>query len=248
MTYYPIFLDVCDRRCLVIGGGNVGLDKATGLLMAGAHVTVISPALDLTLQEWTAAGRIQHIAREYRSGDMAGQEIVMIATADRSANAAIRAEARQRGIWVNAADDPANCDFILPAVVRHGPMTLAISTGGGSPAMARRVREELTDYFTEDFEALAEMLAEVRADLKRVGALRTIDQATWQRAIDGALRALLAQRRWGQAKAQLLARLGPPVLPQTPAPAHPPLTDRTEVDGAGVNGTGTAMAPTRRVS
>jgi len=214
MAYYPVFLDTTDKTVLVIGGGNVGLEKTTGLINAEVpRITVISPDLLPELERWRDEGRIQHLDRRYEDGDMAGYDWIMIATDDGAANAEIRAEGRRRAIWVNAADDPANCDFILPSVVRKGTMTIAISTGGGSPAMARRVREELTDYFTADFEALAELLAEVRRELKQRGVLRDVPQQTWQDAIDGPLRALLAQRRWGQAKARLYSRLGPNVLP-----------------------------------
>ena len=233
--YFPIFVDVRQRPILVIGGGAVGLEKTTVLLRAEAsNVTVISPQLAAGLQAQADAGHITHIPRAYAEGDMAGFEMVFIATADRSANATIRAEGRRRGIWVNAADDPANCDYILPSVVRQGPITIAISTGGGSPAMARRVREELSDYFSEDFVPLAELLAEVRADLKARGLLPQISQETWQRAIDGNLRALLAQRRTGQAKALLLARLGAPLA----APPPPDFIDQGVDRGAVVAGGG----------
>ena len=216
--YFPIFVDVQQRPILVIGGGNVGLEKATVLLRAEAsQLTVISPELIADLQAAADAGRIAHIPRAYAEGDMVGFEMVFIATDDRSANATIRAEGKRQGIWVNAADDPANCDYILPSVVRQGPITIAISTGGGSPALARRVREELTDYFSEDFIPLAELLSEVRAELRAKGVLPQISQETWQRAIDGNLRALLAQRRIGQAKALLLARLGAPLAAEPPA-------------------------------
>jgi len=220
MAYYPVFIDTAGRSVLVIGGGKVGLEKTQGLVRAEVpSITVISPELEPELARLACDGRIRHVARAYADGDMAGYDWVMIATDDRSANAAIREEGRRRGIWVNAADDPAHCDFILPSVVRRGSMTIAISTGGGSPAMARRVREELTDYFTEDFEALADLLAEVRAELKSRGVLLTIPQQTWQDAIDGNLRALLAQRRVGQAKALLYARLGPAVTPASGPPS-----------------------------
>jgi siroheme synthase-like protein len=130
----------------------------------------------------------------------------MIATDDGAVNRQAAAESRARRIWVNAADDPANCDFILPAVVRKGKITLAASTAGSSPALARRLREELEAYLTDDMPALADLLAEVRADLRRRKV--RIESDRWQQAIDGQLRVLLAQRRYGQAKAHLLARLG----------------------------------------
>ena len=174
MAYYPVFIDTVGKKVLVVGGGKVGLEKTTGLIQRRlASITVISPKLEPALEEWRRLGRIEHQARAYREGDMAGFDWVMIATDDGLANAENPGGGRRRGIWVNAADDPQHCDFILPSVVRRGPITIAISTGGGSPAMARRVREELTDYFTEDFEALGELLAEVRRELKSRGALKT---------------------------------------------------------------------------
>lgn len=222
MAYYPVFLDLTGRACLVVGGGRIGLEKVRGLLRADARVTVISPNLDGGVQALVDEGRVEHDARGYVEGDMVGYEIVFVATDDRSANAAVHAEGRSRGIWVNSADDAKNCDFILPSVVRRGSITIGISTGGGSPAMARRVREELTDYFTDDFEGLAELLAEVRTDFKTRGILRHVEQDTWQGAIDGPLRALISQRRWGQAKARLLSALGAPLVPATLPPSSPP--------------------------
>jgi precorrin-2 dehydrogenase/sirohydrochlorin ferrochelatase len=116
---------------------------------------------------------------------------------------------RARRILVNAADDPANCDFILPAIVRKGKITLAASTAGASPALARRLREELDAYLTEDMPALADLLAEVRQEARAMN--HKIDNETWQEAIDERLRVLLAQRKYEQAGALLRERLGMPV-------------------------------------
>ena len=130
----------------------------------------------------------------------------MVATDDGAVNAQVAAEGTRQGLWVNAADDPANCDFILPAVVRRGAITLAASTGGTSPALARRLREELEAYLTEEMPALADLLGEVRAELKSRGRLP--DAELWQEAIDEKLRVLLAQRKYRQAKTRLLESLG----------------------------------------
>ncbi len=212
--WYPIFLDLRGRAVLVVGGGALAAEKVRGLRAAEAAITVVAPALEPELAALRGAGAIAHIPREYREGDMAGFSVVM-ATQDRrageKANSQLLAEARERGILLNAADDPANCDFILPAVLRQAPLTIAISTAGGSPAIARRVREELTDYLSAETAPLADLVAEVRADLRRRGVFRPISADAWQEAIDGRLRALLAQRRRGQAKALLLARLGAPL-------------------------------------
>ena len=206
MGYYPIFLELQDRPVLVVGGGREAEHKVSDLLPTGAQITVVAPALNAGLTALSEAGRIRHLPQAYERGGMRDYLFVMVADDDRSRNAEIFAEGRERRIFVNAADDIPNCDFILPAVIRKGQITLAASTGGASPALARRLREELNDYLTDDMPALADLLGEVRTDLR--ARKINIDAETWQRAIDGPLRALLAQRRYGQAKARLLASLG----------------------------------------
>ncbi len=209
--YYPVFLDLSDRPVLVIGGGRLALEKVTGLLAAEARITVVAPTLNEELASLRDCGRIEHLARAYESGDMFGRAVVMAANDDPADNARLRSDARSASVLLNAADDPAHCDFILPAVVRQPPLTLAISTGGGSPAVARRVREELTDYLDADTSTLAELVAEVRADLRRLNVFQPIPADAWQAAMDGQVRILLAQRRRGQAKALLMSRLGQPI-------------------------------------
>lgn len=206
MAYYPIFLELAGRPCLVIGGGEVAQRKAEGLLQAGAWVRVISPALTPALEALKAEGRLDHVAREYREGDLEGCELCLVATDDRSVNARVAREGRRRRVWVNISDDPRSCDFILPSVVRRGEVVVAASTGGASPALARRLREELEAYLSEEIPALAELLREVRQELRKGGI--SVEADAWQRAIDGRLRALLAQGRYGEAKARLLASLG----------------------------------------
>ncbi|HEY8490119.1 MAG TPA: bifunctional precorrin-2 dehydrogenase/sirohydrochlorin ferrochelatase [Dehalococcoidia bacterium] len=210
MGYYPVFIEMKGRPAVVIGGGNEATKKVEGLLKAEADVTVISPDLTPTLQQWLAEGRIRHVQREWRYGDLEPFELCIVATDDGAVNAEVAREGRDRKVWVNAADDTKNCDFILPAVVRRGNVVLAASTGGGSPALARRLREELEVYLDQDdFPALLDLLAEVRNDLRSRG-IRP-DTETWQYAIDGPFRALVAQRKYGQAKARLLRRLGVPL-------------------------------------
>jgi siroheme synthase-like protein len=204
--YYPVFLDLVDRRVLVIGGGRVAQEKMQGLLHAKPRITLVAPKLTKELQRLVAEGQIDLIQREYQDGDLEGYDLVMVATDDGAVNAAVSAEGRRREIWVNAADDPVNCDFILPAVIRRGAITIAASTSGTSPALARRLREELEAYMTEEMPALAELLAEVRHDLRSRGIAP--DAEVWQRAIDEDLRVLLAQRKQRQAKTRLLEALG----------------------------------------
>ena len=207
MALYPIFVDTTGRRVLVIGGGHVGAEKVRGLLAAEAAITVVSQDLIEELEAAKAVGRIEHVARAYQESDLDdGWDFVMVATDDGASNADIAAACRRRRIWVNAADDPANCDFILPSVVRKGKITLAASTAGASPALARRLREELDAYLTEEMPALADLLAEVRTEVRRQGV--HVDNDAWQEAIDEQLRVLLAQRKYEQARSRLYAQLG----------------------------------------
>jgi siroheme synthase-like protein len=206
MGYYPVFLEMKDRPCVVVGGGTVAEHKVEGLLAAGARVTVISPELTPALAALKDKGRLHHIARPYRQGDLEGYEVAVVATDDGAVNAKVTGEGRRRRVWVNAVDDPPNCDFILPSVIRRGDIVIATSTGGASPALARRLREELEAFLSEDYGPLAELLQEVRQELRSRGIV--VEPETWQRAIDGRLRALLAQHRRARAKAYLLASLG----------------------------------------
>src|SRR6184192_1374436 len=153
-----------------------------------------------------AEGRIHHEPRGYREGDLAGADLAFVATDAGEVNAAVAREARERGLWVNAADDPARCTFILPALVRRGDLTVAVATGGSSPALARAIREELERYLTAEYATLAEIAAEARRELRAAG--RVADAETWRRALGPEVRRLIVERGWEEAKRHLLERLG----------------------------------------
>jgi siroheme synthase-like protein len=194
------------RKTLVVGGGKVAQEKVGGLLTAGAAITVVAPELTPQLQALVTDGTIVHEAHKYRDGDLAGYEVCFVATDDGAVNAAVAAEGKRTGIWVNAADDPKNCDFILPSVVRQGDVVVAASTGGASPALARRLREDITAFLSEDYGPLADLLREVRAEVRRRQV--SIDGDRWQAAMDGRFRALVAQGRIEEARERLHAGLG----------------------------------------
>jgi precorrin-2 dehydrogenase/sirohydrochlorin ferrochelatase len=206
IPYYPVALDLRDRLCLVVGGGPVAEAKVEGLLAAGARVTVVSPELTEALTAWAIEGSIIHRPHRYRPDDLDGQQLVFSASDQREVTEAVSAEARRRGLWVNAADDPAFCDFLLPSVLRRGRLVVAVSTGGASPALAARVRRDLEAYFAPAYGELVELAAEVRAELRsrahRPGGV------AWREAFDGELIELLAEGRRAEAKARLLDRLG----------------------------------------
>jgi precorrin-2 dehydrogenase/sirohydrochlorin ferrochelatase len=206
MGYYPVLLDLAGRRCVMVGGGVVAERRIDKLLTAGAEVIVISPRLTPTLTTLVAEGRIYHEPRGYRDGDLAGADLAFVATDAGEVNAAVAREARERGLWINAADDPARCTFILPALVRRGDLTVAVATGGSSPALARAIREELETYLTDDYTTLASIAAEARRELRAAGRPVTAD--AWRRALGPEVRRLIVERGRDDAKHRLLELLG----------------------------------------
>lgn len=179
---YPVFLDLADVAVLVVGGGPVALRKATGLAKAGAIVTVIAP--DLVDGFPVVAQRIEQ--RPYCCGDVAGYQLVITATNDPAVNALVASDAKTYGVWANSADDPDNCSFILPAVVQRGLVIVAVSTGGASPALARRLRTDIaTNHLTAGVEAAAIELGRQRAAIHATGA--STEDVNWNEQIDAAL-------------------------------------------------------------
>jgi len=205
MALFPLFVELEGRPCVVLGGGAVAERKVTALLAVGAVVHVVSPALSPALAALAAAGRIAHVARPYADGDLAGATLAFAATDDGAVNAAVAREGRARGVWVNAADDPAHCDAILPAVLRRGPITVAVSTGGASPALARAVRERLEHSLPEAYGALAEVATATRRELRAAGQRASAQD--WLDALDDGLAALLDGGSAREAERRLRARL-----------------------------------------
>lgn len=205
MRYYPVFLDIAGKPVVVVGGGEVALRKAEGLLDAGAEVTVVSPALHPDLQALVSRGRVRHVAREYARGDLEGYFLAFVGTDDRSVNAAVSREGRQRRVWVNAVDDPPNCDFIMPGIVQCGDLVIAVSTSGTSPAMARKMREELEAFLSQEYVLMLELAAEVRQELRERSVI--VEPEVWNAALDGGLKRLLGEGRREEAKQRLLRGL-----------------------------------------
>lgn len=206
MAYYPLYLEMKGRRCLVIGGGTVAERKIANLCEAGADVTVVSPEVSGTIARWAKEKAIQLKLRSYRSGDLDGFQLAFVATDDRAVSAAVFEDGKGRGVWVNAADDPAYCDFILPSVLRRGDLTVAVSTGGRSPALARTIREELETYFTREYEQLAALAAEARLELQKRSLSAPFE--TWRRALTGEVRQWLVRGDMARARSHLLRELG----------------------------------------
>lgn len=140
---FPAFIKLSGRQCLVVGAGPVGLSKITSLLEFGARVTVVAPEGEPEMRKLAASGAIRWIRRDFMVKDLRGIFVVIAATSTAEVNRAVFLEARRRGILCNSVDDPPNCDFYFPAIVRRGDLQIAISTAGESPALAQRIRREL---------------------------------------------------------------------------------------------------------
>jgi precorrin-2 dehydrogenase / sirohydrochlorin ferrochelatase len=163
IPFYIACLKLSGRRCVVVGGGDIGLEKVEGLLACEGDVTLIAPEAIEPLRELAAEGSIGWEQREYAGPqDLEGVFMVIAATSDTDVNIQIYDDAERRAMLVNVVDVPPLCNFILPAIIRTGPLAIAISTAGASPALAKRIRDEIADEYGEPYARLAILLNEVR--------------------------------------------------------------------------------------
>ena len=204
-SFYPVSLDVAGRPCLVVGGGPVAARKARALVECGAAVTVVAPGLS---PEMEALEPLLHAVERhpYRSGDVSAFRLVVTATGVPEVDGAVYAEAETAGIWVNSADDPAHCSFILPAVHRDGAVTVSVSTGGLSPALASWLRDRTADEWGDGLDTLAQLLGEARGRLRAAGI--PSDSVDWRDLLEGPLPALVQSGDLEGARAAVTAATG----------------------------------------
>lgn len=167
--YLPVMLDLVGKRCLVVGGGHEALRKSRSLLDVGAQVEVVSPELLPELKALAEAGRVAWEPAAYRPGNLKGYFLVFTCTDDPAVNAEVAAEAQQAGILVNAVDQPEDCTFIMPAVLRRGSLTVAICTDGKSPAFASNLRDRLGEQIGEAHGVLLDLLGALRPVVRAAG-------------------------------------------------------------------------------
>ena len=192
---YPVNLRVHGHRCLVVGGGQVALAKADGLLEAGALVDVVAPEVTPELE--ARPGVTVH-RRAYRAGDVEGYRLVVAATGSPEVNAEVFRDGESAGVWVNSADDPDNCSFTLPSRLRRGPLMITCSTGGHSPALSRWLRLRLEAEIGPEYETLLCLLSEARERIRATG-MHTEDRA-WQDVLDSGMLELIRSGETGRAK------------------------------------------------
>jgi len=212
-TVYPVGLVVSGRPCLVVGGGTVAARKIASLLACGAAVTVVAPEAHVAMGLLTGWGAIRDMdgppldlqLRRYRPGEAAKYRLVVTATGNPEVDAAVFEDAEAAGVWVNSADDTEHCSVVLPAVWREGPVTVAVSTGGASPAVASWVRDTVADALTTalggELGTLADLIADGRAQLRSKGiATSAVD---WGSLLHGPFQDLVRNGRIEEAKGLL---------------------------------------------
>ncbi|HLF00980.1 MAG TPA: bifunctional precorrin-2 dehydrogenase/sirohydrochlorin ferrochelatase [Anaerolineales bacterium] len=213
MNYYPIYLDLRNRRCVLVGGGPIAGGKARGLLDAGAHVIVIAPDLTPALTVFVQAERLTHHARRYRTGDLAGAFLAISATDDRAVNDAVWREANERGIPINVVDDPPHCTFIAPSILRRGDLTVAVSTGGKAPALAVRLREQFETLLGDEHARFLDLAGTLREPLAARYPDFETRKALWYRLVDSDVLDLLKRGDDAGAAQRITEIMG--VVPQT---------------------------------
>jgi siroheme synthase-like protein len=215
MRYLPLFVDLAGRECVVIGGGTVAAHKVELLRGVGATVRVVAPAVCAEIERLAAEGGVSLDRRSFEPADLEGVALAFAATDDTSVQQEVADEARRRNLWLNAVDDPERCSALMPAILERGPITVAVSTGGASPALAARVRDELGAALGEEYARAAELLGTLRArfapgparqrafaallDEGLLDALRAADGSRVARLIDEICAPLTAAGRAGEA-------------------------------------------------
>lgn len=201
--YYPIYLDLRNRQCLVVGGGHIATGKVAGLIEAGATVTVVSPDASEAIACWHGEGKITWRARVFEQNDIEPAFVIIAATDDDALNAQVYQLANAKQRIANAVDDLDNCNFIAPAIARAGPLQVAVSSSGTSPALAKQLRDHIQHALLTDVNAkLAHLLGGWRPQVKRVLPTYQIRMAFWECVLASDVPALVER---GQVKAAHLS-------------------------------------------
>lgn len=203
---YSVQLLLEGRDCLVVGAGNVAVRKVAGLLDAGAIVTVVAPLVRAELRVAAVGRPVTFIERDYRPSDISGRRLVITCTDDPAVNARVYLDGEAAGVLVNSADDPVNCAFTLPSVVRRGDLTITASTAGRSPALSMWLRRRFELEFDERWSGLLDLLADIRTQARE--AFGTSEISGWMEAMDAGAVDMVLAGDTDAARAQLRRALG----------------------------------------
>lgn len=192
-TYYPVYIQLREQPCVVIGGGKIAEGKVEGLLAVQANVTVIAPELTPHLQELVEAQQITYLARTYQPGDLTGAFLVICATDQTAINHQVWQEATANRQLVNVVDDTPRCNFIAPSILRKGDLTIAISTSGKAPALAVRLKERFQRELGPEYERFLELAGELREPLAQHVPDFETRKALWYELVDSEILEVLAR-------------------------------------------------------
>jgi precorrin-2 dehydrogenase/sirohydrochlorin ferrochelatase len=198
---YPVNLLVAGRRCVVVGAGRIAARKIESLLTAGADVHVVAPGIGDEVRDWAEAGTLTLQERPFEADDLDGAWLAVTATDVPAVNRAVFEAGEARRVFVNSADDPANCSFTLMSVVRRGDIVVSIGTNGRSPALATFLKEHVRDEMGPEYETLLEILSEAREEIRATG--RSSEEPDWRAAIDSGILDLIREGRESEAREQL---------------------------------------------
>ncbi len=208
MRYFPVFLDLKGKPCVIVGGGGVGERKARNLLKAGARVKVIAPGLTPSLMRLRQKKKIAHLARPYRKGDLRGAFLTIAATDDRTTNEQVFRHAVEGRILINVVDDPAHSSFIVPSIVEKRDLLVAISTSGRSPALAKMLRQKLEKEIGPEYGLLLKLLAAARKKVLRLGLEQRENQRIFRRLMKRDLPDLIREKKFRELDDRLKSTLG----------------------------------------
>jgi len=209
--FYPILVDLQGKKALVVGGGKVAQRKIETLLEHGATVQVVAKELTASLEELRRAGRIEFLGEEFSETFVDGVFVVFAATDDTSLNRRVSRTAQQRSLLVNAVDQPADCNFIVPSVLSRGDLVIAVSTSGKSPAFARKVRVELEQSFGEEYGLFLNLMGNLRKEILRLGLSQEENKSTFEDLVTSDLLTAIREKNWDLASQIIEKVLGRPV-------------------------------------
>lgn len=209
--FYPILVDLQGKKALVVGGGKVAQRKIESLLEYGASVHVIARELTAELEQLRSRKRIELLGGEFSEAHLEGVFLVIAATDDALLNRRVSQEAQKRGLLVNAVDQPADCNFIVPSVLSRGDLLIAVSTSGKSPAFARKVRLELDQHFGEEYGFFLNLMGNLRKEILRLGLSQEENKRAFEKLVYSDLLQAIRQKKWDLASQIIEKVLGRPV-------------------------------------
>ena len=207
MTYYPVFLNLKDKTALVIGGGMVAERKVKTLVECGADVRLVSPEMTTGLKQMSGTGKISYAGPSFEEKHLDGVFLVFTATNDKHLNHKISRAAQARGLLVNAVDQPADCNFIVPAIIKRGDLQIAVSTSGKSPAFAKILKKRLDDEFGDEYQKFLELMGNIRKEVLSKGLPQNINMGIFNRIVQSGIPDLIKKGDWKEIRAILVELL-----------------------------------------